>query len=392
MQVFCKGVFIFLNSTFTNLYYRCRAIPVIFREKEMTISPNEVDTLIKNPDEAVELANLVHVSEDHLSIQRKRVGRGFTYLRNGEKISDEAIIERIKKLVIPPAWKEVRISHLKNGHLQVVGRDEKGRKQYMYHPHWRKIRNQTKFFKMAAFGKMLPRIRKKVDKDLDLPDMSQRKVLALVIRLMEETHIRIGNDYYARKNKTYGLSTFRSRHVKTYKNKVEFEFVGKRGKEHSVSVKNRKLTKLVNQCEDIPGWELFKFFDENGQKQSIDSGMVNEYIQQISGEIFSAKDFRTWSATKIFFETLHEIGYTADEKENKKNILNAYDAAASGLGNTRAVCRSYYVHPKVVESYENGDIVPYFKKVKADEKKDYTSLSVTEKVILKLIQEYEIEI
>ncbi|MGA9325574.1 MAG: DNA topoisomerase IB [Salegentibacter sp.] len=358
----------------------------------MTISPNEVDTLIKNPDEAVELANLIYVSEDHLSIERRRNGRGFIYLREGKKISDSNLIDRIKKLVIPPAWKEVRISHLEKGHLQVVGRDEKGRKQYMYHPHWSKIRNQTKFFKMAAFGKVLPRIRKQVDKDLDLPQMSQRKVLALVIRLMEETHIRIGNDYYAKQNKTYGLSTFRTRHVKTYKNTVQFEFVGKSGKEHSVSVKNRKLTKLVNQCEDIPGWELFKFFDENGKKQAIDSGMVNEYIHEISGEIFSAKDFRTWSATKIFFETLRQIGYTEDEKENKKNILQAYDAAASGLGNTRSVCRSYYVHPKVVESYENGDIVPYFKKVKADEEKDYASLSATEKVILKLIQEYEIEI
>jgi len=294
--------------------------------------------------------------------------------------------------VIPPGWKDVKITHLAKGHLQAVGRDEKNRKQYLYHPLWSKIRNVTKFFKMAAFGKILPKIRKQVEKDLDAPGMTKAKVLALVVRLMEETHIRIGNDYYARKNKTYGLSTFRTRHVKVSNNRVKFEFIGKKGKEQSVNIRNRKLIKLINQCEEIPGWELFKFYDENGEKQSIDSGMINDYIREISEEIFSAKDFRTWSATKIFFETLCELGYTEDEKQNKKNILTAFDAAATGLGNTRVVCRNYYVHPQVVESYENGTIEPYFKKIKDDQQKDYTSLSDTEKVILKLIQDYEIDL
>ena len=218
-------------------------------------------------------------------------------------------------MVIPPNWKNVRICHLENGHLQVIGFDDKNRKQYLYHPSWSKIRNQTKFFKMAAFGKVLPKIRRQVDQDLDLPGMTKRKVLALIIRLMEETHIRIGNEYYARNNKTYGLSTLRTRHVKTYGNKLKFDFVGKKGKEHSVTLENKKLVKLVNQCEELPGWELFKYYDESGNKQIIDSGMINEYIQEISGSLFSAKDFRTWSATKIFFETLKELGYTAKEKE-----------------------------------------------------------------------------
>ncbi|MDT0648385.1 DNA topoisomerase IB [Zunongwangia sp. F260] len=358
----------------------------------MTLSPEEVNTIIENPREAIGMANLVYVSEHHLSIERKKVGRGFAYYRKDEKISDNKILERIKKLVIPPAWQNVRITHLENGHLQVVGRDDKERKQYMYHSLWTKIRNQTKFFKMAAFGHRLPKIRKQVDEDLDLPEMSRRKILALIIRLMEETHIRIGNDYYAKNNKTYGLSTFRSRHLKTYKNEVKFEFVGKKGKEHSISVKDKQLIKLINQCEEIPGWELFKFYDENGEKHAIDSGMINGYIHELSGDMFSAKDFRTWSATKIFFETLRELGYTEDEKENKKNLITAFDAAATGLGNTRSVCRTYYVHPKIVTSYENGEIVPYFKKVKKDESKNYTSLSETEKIILKMIKDYEIEI
>ncbi|SHG36252.1 DNA topoisomerase-1 [Salegentibacter echinorum] len=356
----------------------------------MTISPEEIESLISDPYEAVAFARLTYVSEEHLSIERKKRGRGFSYLQKGERLEDKKTIARIKELVIPPAWQDVKISHLEKGHLQVVGRDEKNRKQYIYHPTWSKLRNETKFFKMAAFGENLPKIRKQVDKDLDLPEMSQRKVLALILRLMEETHIRIGNEYYAKKNKTYGLSTFRSRHVKTHKNRIKFEFIGKKGKEHSVTVKNKKLIKLINQCEEIPGWELFKFFDENGEKRSIDSGMINEYIHELTGDLFSAKDFRTWSATKIFFETLRELGYIEEEKQNKKNLLKAFDASAEGLGNTRAVCRSYYVHPKIINSYESGEIEPYFDKVKEETTQNYVALSETEKVILEMIKDYEV--
>ncbi len=358
----------------------------------MTLSQDDLTTIIKDPQEAVKMANLVYVSENHLSIRRKKVGRGFAYYKREEKVADQETLDRIKSLVIPPAWKDVRISRLKNGHIQVVGRDDKGRKQYMYHPVWSEIRNQTKFFKMAAFGKVLPKIRRQVSKDMELEGMPQRKVLALVIRLMEETHIRIGNQYYARNNKTYGLSTFRTKHVKTFKNGLKFEFIGKKGKEHSITIENRKLVDLINQCEEIPGWELFKFYDENGEKQSLDSGMINNYIHEISGDIFSAKDFRTWSATKIFFETLRELGYTENEKENKKNVLEAFDSAAEGLGNTRAICRTYYVHPKVAETYENGEITPYFKQIKEDSSPDYIRLSESEKAIYKLIQDYNIEI
>ena len=245
---------------------------------------------------------------------------------------------------------------------------------------------------MTSFGKMLPKIRKQVNEDLELKGMPRRKVLALVIRLLEETHIRIGNHYYAKNNKTYGLSTFRTKHVKTFEDGIKFEFVGKKGKEHSITVENKKLIDLINRCEEIPGWELFKFYDENGEKQAVDSGMINDYIHEISGDQFSAKDFRTWSATKIFFETLIEKGYEEEEKQNKKNIIEAFDSAAEGLGNTRAVCRSYYVHPKVVNTYETGEIVPYFKKVRADKKPTYDELSETEKAIQKLIKDYEIEI
>jgi len=358
----------------------------------MILTSDEIDDLIHDPEQAASIANLIYISEANLSVTRKKCGRGYTYNREGKKIMTGRELDRYKSLVIPPAWRNVRISHLVNGHLQVVGLDEKSRKQYMYHPTWSELRNKTKFFKMITFGKALPKIRKKVDEDLDQKIMNERKILALVIRLMEETHIRIGNEYYAKQNKTYGLSTLRTRHVKTSKSTMKFEFVGKKGKEHSISITNKKLIKLVNQCEEIPGWELFKFYDENGAKQTVDSAMINNYIQEISGESFTAKDFRTWAASKIYFETLHGIGYKEDEKENAKAILEAIDAAADGLGNTRAVCRSYYVHPFITENYENGGIVPYFEKVKNIDKDNNISLSSSEKIILNMIGEYQINL
>lgn len=357
----------------------------------MTLTSDEVKALISNPDLAAEKANLQYISEDDLCVERRKRGKGYQYLHEGEPLKDQEALERIKKLVIPPAWEKVKICPFSNGHLQVVGVDVKQRKQYMYHPDWSKLRNLTKFYKMAAFGKVLPKIRAQVDKDLDKRGMPQEKVVALVIRLMEETHIRIGNDAYAKKNKSYGLSTLRSRHVEISKGKMKFHFSGKRGIENTVSVTDKKLIRLVNQCEEIPGWEVFKYYDEDGKKHSIDSGMVNHYLQELSGELFSAKDFRTWSATKIFFESLREMGYTEEEKQNKKNILQAYDTAAEALNNTRSVCRSYYVHPHVVQLYETGGIVPYFKKV---ERKRTTKpyLSQTEEVLLELISDFEIEL
>ncbi|TVZ27663.1 DNA topoisomerase-1 [Gillisia sp. Hel_I_86] len=358
----------------------------------MTLTPNEVSGLLNDPQQAASIANLIYVSESNLSVLRKKRGRGYTYNRNGKKILAGRELDRYKSLVIPPAWRDVRISHLENGHLQAVGLDEKSRKQYMYHPTWSELRNKTKFLKMITFGNALPKIRKKVEEDLEHPKMNERKILALIIRLMEETHIRIGNEYYAAKNKTYGLSTLRTKHVKIAKGKLKFEFVGKKGKEHSVPVSDKKLIKLINQCEEIPGWELFKFYDEDGQKQTVDSSMINKYIQDLSGSSFTAKDFRTWAASKIYFETLHEIGYKEKEKENAKAILAAIDAAAEGLGNTRAVCRSYYVHPFITKNYENGSIVPYFNKIKEEESENSSSLSSSEKVMLEMISDYEIEL
>lgn len=358
----------------------------------MTISEENLEEILSSPEEAARLADLIYVTHEHLKISRKRDKNGFSYDKNGKPVKTKKLLNRINKLVIPPGWENVLIAEPENGHLQAVGRDEKNRKVYLYHDIWNKLRNETKFFKMASFANILPQIRKQVDIDLDGEEMTQRKVLALVIRLMEETHIRIGNECYARRNKTYGLSTLRTRHVKTTAQNMRFKFVGKKSKEHDITITDKKLIKLVNRCEEIPGWELFKYYDDRGNKHTIDSGMVNDYIHEISGDLFSAKDFRTWGATKIFFESLRESGYIADEKANAKNILTAYDAAAAGLGNTRAVCRSYYVHPAIVESYASGSIVPYFEKVETIKQKKTDLLSQTEKVIAEMLSNYEVEL
>lgn len=359
----------------------------------MELSATQIDQLLQDPEKLANLANLVYITDDQLTIKRHKKGRGFYYTRNAKKITDPELLEHLKELVIPPAWHEVRITHLENGHLQVVGRDDKDRKVYLYHELWSKFKNQTKFFKMISFGKSLPKLRKHVAKDLKLKGMPQNKVLALVIQLMEETHIRIGNHYYAKNNETYGLSTLRTKHVHEIDAGLSFDFVGKKGKDHSIAVEDQSLINLINQCEEIPGWELFQYYDDHGNHQTIDSGMINQYIHKISGVNFSAKDFRTWAATKIFFETLHEIGYTEIEKENKHHVIEAYDATAQALGNTRSVCRSYYVHPLVREGYEDGSIQPYFKKVaEKSQHRGKVHFSQTEEVLLEMIKEFEIEV
>jgi DNA topoisomerase-1 len=347
-----------------------------------------MNLLVTKPALAIEKLDLVYVTDSSMPIERYKEGDQFVYKKNGRIIKQAGHLKRISSLVLPPAWENVRITELPNGHLQAVGFDEKKRKQYRYHPKWNLIRNQTKFFKIADFGTRLPLIRKRVDEDLEKKEWSKDKVVALVIRLMEETHIRIGNEKYAKDNKSYGLSTLRKRHINIDKNAIRFEFVGKKGKQHSITIRNKKLIKLVSKCEEIPGWEVFKYYDENGEKRILDSHMVNVYLHEISGEYFSAKDFRTWSASVIFFETLMELGVTEDEKEIKNNIITAYNVTAEALGNTRTVCKNYYVHPLLVSAYEDGSIKKYFDKIRRS-RSNKPYFSRTETVFLDLIQCYQ---
>ncbi|AYN68908.1 DNA topoisomerase IB [Euzebyella marina] len=343
--------------------------------------------LIETPETAIEHIDLVYVTEKHLSITRQKQQKDFVYLSSKGPLTQKEQLERIQKLVIPPAWQDVRITHLANGHLQAIGTDEKQRKQYRYHDLWTKVRNQTKFYRMAFFAKSLPGIRKQIEKDLRQRGWPQSKMMALIIKLMEETHIRIGNEQYARRNKSYGLTTLRKKHVEVYKDGIRFHFMGKKGKEHKITLKNKRLIKLINKCEEIPGWELFKYFDDNGERQTVDSEMVNSYIKDISGYSFSAKDFRTWAASVVFFDTLMHLELPENEKEIHKNVLTGFDAAADALGNTRNVCRKYYVHPLLVSDYENGLLQDSFKR--ADRCRSSQYFSASEKAILKRIEQFD---
>ncbi|WP_054851555.1 DNA topoisomerase IB [Olleya sp. ITB9] len=343
--------------------------------------------ILLQPEQVIEEFDLVYTNPSNLKIIRERQDDNFIFKLKNKIIKEKTELTRINNLVIPPAWKNVKISELKNGHLQVVGRDAKRRKQYRYHPKWNKIRNQTKFYKMYLFGQQLPNIRAQVDLDLDQNTWTKTKVLALIVRLIEETHIRVGNTQYAKRNETYGLTTLRSKHVNTYKDRILFEFTGKKGKEYKISLRNKKLIRLVNKCEDIPGWELFQYYDEFGEKHKVDSTMLNDYLKTLSGTLFTAKDFRTWAASIICFETLKSIGYVSNVKQNNKNIIQAIDVAAQQLGNSRNVCKKYYIHPAVISSYQDGTIVNYFKQeALARKTANFTKM---EHVMMQLLKSYQ---
>lgn len=353
----------------------------------MNTGPIELEQWQCQPEDIVCKFNLIYTHEQELRIVRRKYGKGFNYFIDNNRVTDISILERIKKLVIPPMWVSVKISHLENSHLQAVGRDSKNRKQYLYHTQWNTIRNATKFYKMYAFGKVLPSIRKQVEQDLNKKIGVKEKVIALVIRLMEETHIRIGNAYYEKENKTYGLTTLRKRHIHKINNIVKIQFIGKKGKEHIVTVRNKKLIKLIKQCEELPGWELFKYIGDDGERRIIKSNDVNEYLYSISGQKFTAKDFRTWSASMTFFNTLCQFDRASSEEEIKKNILKGYEEAALALGNTKNVCKKYYVHPIIVDSYEKGKLNKIFNRIKRNTiNTPYFSFS--EKEILKLFKNY----
>jgi len=305
--------------------------------------------------ETLKEAGLRFSSDNQLGIARAPNGGTFIYTDpNGERVTDEATLARIKSLVIPPAWQRVWICKHANGHIQATGRDARGRKQYRYHPRWREARDTTKFHRLANFAKVLPRIRHQVQKDLAAKGMPRRKVMAAVVRLLETTLIRVGNDEYMRQNKSFGLTTLRNRHVSVTRTKVVFSFRGKSGKQHQISLQDRQMAALVKRCQDMPGQELFVYEDDDGQPHHIGSQDVNEYLREIAQNEFTAKDFRTWAGTVLAAVALGELGAAQAQAEAKKNIVLAIEAAAMKLGNTPTVCRKSYVHPEVINAYLEG--------------------------------------
>ncbi len=329
-------------------------------------------------------AGLTYSTDHRPGIQRRRSGKGWRYIGpDGATITDRKQIERIKALAIPPAYTDVWINPNPRGHLQATGRDEQGRKQYRYHPRWREVRDETKYNRMVAFAESLPAIREQVDRDLGLPGLPREKVLATVIRLLETTLVRVGNEEYARTNGSYGLTTMRNDHVDVTGSSIHFSFKGKSGKEHQIDVRDRRLASIIRRLQGLPGQHLFQYDDEHGQPQSIDSDDVNEYLRRISGQEFTAKDFRTWAGTVLAAQALQAFTAVDSEAEAKQNIVRAIEEVATRLGNTRTVCRKCYVHPEILDGYIDGSLLGTLtQNIDAELREDLSNLPPEEAAVL----------
>jgi DNA topoisomerase-1 len=331
-------------------------------------------------------AHLRYVYDSKPGITRHRSGKTFRYTGpDGKPLRDKAALARIKSLVIPPAWNEVWICPLDNGHLQVTGRDARGRKQSRYHPRWREVRDESKYEHVLEFANALPAIRARVDHDLKLPGLPREKVLATIVRLMELTFIRVGNEEYARTNGSFGLTTLRRRHVSVRKSKIIFNFKGKSGVQHTIDVNDRRLASIVATCRDIPGYELFEYLDDDGNAHSIDSSDVNDYLCTITGGHFTAKDFRTWAGTVLACSLLKDFSEADSATQAKKNVVGAIKSVAERLGNTPSVCRKCYIHPTVIESYLSGDMTPALKRLPKTRPTPH-GLQPEERALLHLLQ------
>jgi len=307
--------------------------------------------------ESAKSAGLRYVSDASPGIRRTRSGRGFRYVDSeGRTIRERGLLRRIKALVIPPAWREVWICSLANGHIQASARDAKGRKQYRYHARWREVRDDDKYGRMIAFGEALPKLRRRVDEDLSQRGLPRTKVLATVVRLLELTLIRIGNEEYARANESYGLTTLREHHVRVEGSKLRFRFRGKSGKSHEVEIADRRLAAVVKRCRSLPGQDLFQYVDDDGNVQSIGSSDVNGYLREAMGEEFTAKDFRTWAGSVLAAATLAAAEPAEGDTERSRRVVEAIKIVAKRLGNTAATCRKHYVHPLVIESFLGGKL------------------------------------
>lgn len=321
---------------------------------------HKLEKIGRDPKVTAKAVGLRYSLDTSKGYYRKRKGNGFSYVdETGTTVKDKDALARIKKLVIPPAWQNVWIAPKENQHLQVTGIDAKGRKQYRYHPEWNAIRNQSKFFRLRSFANALPAIRAQVDKDLARHGLPYEKVVALVIKLIEMTNIRIGNDAYKKLYGSFGLTTLRDRHVKFEGNTIWFEFVGKKGVKHKIKLQSSRMARLVRKCRDVPGQDLFQYYDDEGRHHHIGSADVNSYIKEITGEDFTAKDFRSWAGSLHALCAFREIGEHTGITDCKRKVVDVLDSVSAKLGNTRTVCKKYYVHPTVIAAYEKGTLWKY---------------------------------
>ncbi|GAB3645284.1 DNA topoisomerase IB [Ramlibacter alkalitolerans] len=341
-----------------------------------------------DPKEAAESAGLVYVSDEERGIRRERKREGFTYFKpDGEPLRDEAALERIRKLAIPPAYTDVWICPKANGHLQATGRDARGRKQYRYHPQFREARESTKYEHMFEFARALPAIRGQLAQHMALRGLPREKVLATVVHLLETTLIRVGNDDYARENKSYGLTTLRNPHVKVEGAELRFQFKGKSGKTWRLQVKDRRIARIVRACQDLPGQRLFQYRDEAGEVREVTSADVNAYLREITGSDITAKDFRTWAGTVMAALALQEFEAFDTQATQKKNIRQAIERVSARLGNTPTICRKCYVHPEVLNAYVEGNLLLEIKgEVEKELREDLATLKPEEAAVLAMLE------
>lgn len=340
--------------------------------------------------EAATQAGLRYTPDSIRGIRRQRDGDGFAYVAaNGRPVTNEQKLRRIRALAIPPAWTDVWICPHANGHLQVTARDARGRKQYRYHAKYRAIRDETKFDHMFAFSEVLPSARERVEADIRAAGLRRSKVLATVVWLLERTLIRVGSAEYARENETFGLTTLEDRHARVSGSEVSFAFRGKSGKDHRVIVVDKRLARIVQRCQTLPGEQLFQYIDDEGNRQDVGSGDVNDYLREIAGPGITAKDFRTWAGTMLAAEALHDIGPARLVKDKKANIVQAVDRVAGRLGNTRAVCRKYYIHPVILEAYRRGHVVSYEPPQQHSRRRARKRLRDNEVAVLAFIREHQ---
>jgi DNA topoisomerase-1 len=341
--------------------------------------------LVADPADSAQEAGLRYVGDDQPGYTRKANGNDFEYFdTEGKRIRDEQRLLRIKRLAVPPAWTHVWICPSPNGHLQASGRDARRRKQYRYHERWRELRDENKFARLADFAKALPKIRRRITRDMRLPGLPRQKVLATVVRLLERTFIRVGNEEYARENKSFGLTTIKNRHVRVKGAHLRFRFRGKSGRQHEVDLRDGQVAKIISKLQDLPGQDLFQYVDENGEVRDVSSQDVNDYLRETTNEDFTAKDFRTWAGTLLSALALNVQGGFETKKQAKANIKTAICAVAELLGNTPAICRRCYVHPAVLEAYVVSSRIPGLSE--AMQKSGSSQLRFAEAAVLKFLR------
>lgn len=355
--------------------------------ENITIDKRQFRSISNDVQKNAKAAGLVYVSSDQPGYSRiKRRGK-FVYLDGMKEVTGLDELERIRKLVLPPAWTSVWICKVPNGHLQATGYDKMNRKQYRYHQQWNSVRNQTKFYRLREFGEKLSRIRARLDIDLSVPGYPQNKVLATMVSLMERISIRVGNALYEKTYGSFGLTTLKNHHIKINGASLQLIFKGKKGVSQNITLKSKRLARIIKGCKDIPGKELFSYYDDDGNIQKVDSGMINEYIKFISEGDFTAKDFRTWAGSIHALLAFREVGGFVTRAEMNKKIPAALDLVARQLGNTRAVCKKYYVHPLIIELYSNMKLEKYLKDLEEEESgKDADGYVAEERVLLKILR------